>query len=289
MKKSLLLFVVLLAISTSFARIRKITVSNFQFSPATLNARLGDTILWVWQSGTHNTISLGIPQGAAPWNAPITQNRRRFGYILTRTGAYNYYCSLHASLMQGVINVTAASILGDLEIGMENAKAVLKWNTATGSEVVSLSVQRSTDGRNFTEIARLQPSVSGIYKYTDEIIPTGKYTYYQLLLTDKQGNTELSDIKMFTNNKAAARLITGISPNPVSRPGHLMLQFNADAAGKMKVQLFTQAGKMIAETEMTAMVGLNNGHFHLGELTAGSYYIICTLSGKKEKHIILYQ
>ena len=69
MKKLLLLFFVLLSLTTSFAKIRKITVSNFQFSPSTMNAKVGDTILWVWQSGTHNTISLGIPQGAAPWNA----------------------------------------------------------------------------------------------------------------------------------------------------------------------------------------------------------------------------
>lgn len=288
MKKPLLLFVMLLILGSSFGKVRKITVSNFQFSPSSLNAKVGDTILWVWQSGTHNTISLGIPQGATPWSAPINSTRKRFGYIVTKTGAYNYHCSIHPTTMIGVINVTAGLDLGDLEISTENAKAILNWKT-NGSDVASISVQRSTDGKNFTEIARVQPSASGIYKYTDEAIPSGKYIYYQLSLTDKQGNTELSDIKMFTNNQAAAKLITSLSPNPISSPGHLMMQFNADAAGKMKVQLFTQGGKMLAETEMTANVGLNNGHFHLSTLTPGTYYIICTLAGKTEKHVILYQ
>jgi len=289
MKKLLLLFFVLLSLTTSFAKIRKITVSNFQFSPSTMNAKVGDTILWVWQSGTHNTISLGIPQGAAPWNAQMNSTHKRFGYIVTKTGAYNYHCSIHPTTMIGVINVTAGFDLGDLEISAENAKAVLNWKTNAGSDVASISVQRSTDGKNFTEIASLQPSVSGSYKYMDEAIPSGKYIYYQLLLTNKQGNSELSDIKMFTNNQSAAKLITSLSPNPLSRPGHLMLQFNADAPGKMKVQLFTQAGKMLAETEMTANEGLNNGHFHLGNLTPGTYYIICTLGDKTERHTILYQ
>jgi plastocyanin len=289
MKKLLLLFLVLLSLTTSFAKIRKITVSNFQFSPSTMNAKVGDTILWVWQEGTHNTISLAIPRGAAPWNAQMNSTHKKFGYIVTKTGAYNYYCSIHASVMKGVINVTAGSGLGDLDISAENAKAVLNWKTNAGSDVASISVQRSTDGKNFTEIASLQPSISGTYKYTDEAIPSGKYIYYQLLLTDKQGNTELSDIKMFTNNQSAAKLITSLSPNPLSKPGHLMLQFNADAPGKMKVQLFTQAGKMLAETEMTANEGLNNGHFHLGDLTPGTYYMICTLGDKTERHTIVYQ
>lgn len=68
-----------------------------------------------------------------------------------------------------------------------------------------------------------------------------------------------------------------------------MLQFNANADGKMLVQLYTQSGKLINETEMTANKGLNNGHFHLGNLTRGSYYIICTLGNLKEKHVIMYQ
>ena len=42
-----------------------------------------------------------------------------------------------------------------------------------------------------------------------------------------------------------------------------------NTAGKMLVQLFTQGGKLVTETEMTANKGLNNGHFHLGNLTPG--------------------
>ena len=34
----------------------------------------------------------------------------------------------------------------------------------------------------------------------DEATLTYKYVYYQVALTDKNGNTQLSDIKMFTNN-----------------------------------------------------------------------------------------
>jgi plastocyanin/uncharacterized protein YegP (UPF0339 family) len=291
MKKTLFFLAAVLCISTCFARVHKITVSNFQFSPANTNAKVGDTILWVWQNGSHTTSSLTIPAGAKPWNAPMNSMHKRFGYIVTKTGVYNFQCNIHPTLMMGTIKVSAAldAGLSDLNLSTENARAVLNWNVQTNAGVSSFSVQRSTDGKNFTEISSVQPSALNNYKYTDEAALTTKYVYYQVVLTDKNGNTQLSNIQMFTNTQSASKLITSISPNPVSNPGHLMLQFNADADGKMRVQLFTQNGKLINETEMTATKGLNNGHLHLGTLEPGSYYIICSLGNKTEKHIIFYQ
>jgi hypothetical protein len=68
-----------------------------------------------------------------------------------------------------------------------------------------------------------------------------------------------------------------------------MLQFNADGDGQMHVQLFTQSGKLVTETNMTAVKGLNNGHLHLDALQPGSYYLVCTLGDKTEKHTVLCQ
>ena len=111
--------------------------------------------------------------------------------------------------------------------------------------------------------------------------------YYQLQLVDKNGNSELSDIRMLTNPLQSSKLITSISPNPISSPGHLMLQFNADKDGKMLVQLYNSNSDLVKQTEMTAVKGVNNGHFHLGDLTPGTYYIVSTLGDVKEKHMII--
>lgn len=291
MKKTLFFFVAVLCINACFAKVHKIFVSNFQFSPANTNARLGDTIVWIWQNGSHTTTSLTIPQGAHPWNSPINTTHKKFGYIVTKTGVYNFQCNIHPTVMMGTINVSATldAGLSDIDLNTENAKAILNWNVNSNDNVAFFSVQRSTDGKNFTEISRLQPSALHNYKYTDEAMLTDKYVYYQVVLTDKKGNTQLSNIRMFTNTQNESKLITSISPNPVSNPGHLMLQFNADADGKMRVQLFTQNGKLINEIQMTATKGVNNGHLHLGTLDPGSYYIIFTLGNKTEKHSILYQ
>jgi plastocyanin len=291
MKKTLLLFALALSISTCFAKIHKIQVLNFQFNPSAVNARVGDTIMWVWKSGTHTTTSLGIPAGAAAWNSPMNKNSKTFMYVVTKVGTYNYDCSIHPTLMIGTLTVKKALVAGlsDLDISTENAKAVLTWNVVEGDQIASSSVQRSTDGKNFTEIANLRPSSSGQYTYTDEELLSNKYIYYQLLVTDKQGNSELSDIKMYENKPANAPLVTSISPNPVSSGGHLMLQFNAEGASKMHVQLFTQDGKLVTETDMNAEKGLNNGHLHLDAVRPGSYYIVCTMGNRTEKYTVLCQ
>ena len=78
-----------------------------------------------------------------------------------------------------------------------------------------------------------------------------------------------------------------LSPNPISSPGHLMVQFNADKEGKMLMQLYSESGMFIKQAEMTADKGLNNGHFHLGDIMPGTYYVICTMGTVTEKHIII--
>ncbi|HEX5151506.1 MAG TPA: plastocyanin/azurin family copper-binding protein [Parafilimonas sp.] len=292
MKNILLFLVSLFIIETSFATIHKIKVSDFQFSPKITNAEVGDTLVFVWKSGFHTTTSQKIPNKAKPWDAPMTSSNKKYKYVITKAGIYNFNCTVHPLNMTGKIKVTNTldAGLGELEISGEDAKAILSWKMNDNSQVSHFSVQRSTDGENFTEIARIQQSpANNNYVFRDEAPVANEYVYYQVELTDKKGNTQLSDIKMFANKQGSSKLITSISPNPINSPGHLMLQFNAGIAGKMHVQLFAQNGKLVKETDMSADKGLNNGHFHLGELTPGTYYLVCTLGDKTEKHTILYR
>ncbi len=292
MKKTLLVMTAIFCLHVCFAQTHqlfKIKVSNYQFSPATVNAKIGDTILWIWKSGTHTTTSLTIPQGAKAWDAQMNSSHKRFKYVVRKKGTYNYDCTIHASTMIGKIKVTAALGLDNVDLIVENNQPVLLWDVLDISKVASFSVQRSFDGNNFIEIGNVVPSVKNNYMFKDESSVTGKYIYYQVEITGKNGEKELSGIKMFTNQQDIEKLVTSINPNPISSPGHLMLQFNAGSEGTMKVQLFTQNGVLIKQTEMAAVKGLNNGHFHLGDLKPGTYYIVCTLGKATEKHTIVVQ
>jgi len=289
MKKFILSVFFISVFTAAFAAKKiKIKVSGTSFQPKTVNAMVGDTILWVWVSGNHTTTSTSVPTGAKTWNSPITTTTKKFKYILKVAGTYKYQCNIHVQFgMVGTLNVTKALAADLTSFAVDDAStnAILNWKTESSKDISYFSVQRSIDGDNFTEVARVQPEISNQYKFTDKNNSSSKYVYYQVQMVDAKGNSQLSEIKMFQQKTAANKLITSISPNPVSN--HIMLQFNADKEGSMLVQLYNQSGTFITQTKMDAFKGLNNGHFHLGDLTPGAYYIVCTLGRTTEKHTII--
>ncbi|MEP6846563.1 MAG: plastocyanin/azurin family copper-binding protein [Panacibacter sp.] len=159
MKKMFLLFsFAFISISSvCFATVFKVKVSDFQFKPKTVNAMLGDTIMWIWKNGVHTTTSLTIPAGAAAWDAPMDATHKKFSYKLTKTGVYNYQCNFHFTVMKGKINVSAALAAGlnNFAVSEDNAKALLNWKTVSSKDLAYFSVQRSTDAENFTEIMKM--------------------------------------------------------------------------------------------------------------------------------------
>lgn len=299
MKKFILLCTVIFSVVTVSSNAATITihVKNFAFSPKTVNAVVGDVIQWVWDNGIHTTTSTSVPVGAASWNSPMDASTTSFSYTLTVAGTYNYWCIPHSPNMSGTLTVTGALpvVLSYLNINSTASnKALLTWKTVTEQNTASFIVKRSIDGDNFTEIGRVNAAGNSntekSYNYTDNSIGTANnYYYYMLEIADKDNRRTLSDIKLFKNNAAVRKLILSLSPNPITSPGHLMLQFNADKAGSMHVQLFNTAGRLIKETDMGADEGINNGHFHLGNLPAGVYKILFTLDDLKETKTIVVQ
>jgi plastocyanin len=83
----------------SYATIWTVNVQNFSFNPNSLpDVRVGDTVRWVWVSGSHTTTSTTIPAGADAWDHAINSGNTEFDYIPVVTGTYNYKCTPHASM-----------------------------------------------------------------------------------------------------------------------------------------------------------------------------------------------
>ncbi|MEO7209386.1 MAG: T9SS type A sorting domain-containing protein [Chitinophagaceae bacterium] len=275
-----------------------IQVANFQFTPSNLNVIVGDTIQWVWVDGTHTTTSTSVPAGAATWDSPMNTSSTSFSYIIKVAGTYNYWCTIHAPSMAGVINATGTLpvILSAFNVmpSKPAGTALISWTTSTEINTDIFIVNKSVNGISFSEITRVKAagnsSVPQTYQVTDNNNGSPyKYIYYELQIVDKDGKSSLSTIVRFTNNTATSKLITQLSPNPITAPGHLMFQFNADKNGEMNIQLFNTAGKLIKEDNANAIIGLNNGHFHMGSLPAGVYTIVFTFDTHKESYQVLMQ
>ena len=112
MKKNLLLSAAICCITaTSFATTHTITAGGTSFSPPSgVTVNLGDTVKWVWSSGTHTSTSTTIPSGAASWSGNLNSGSTSFIYVPTVAGTYNYQCNFHFSMgMTGVFTVVGST------------------------------------------------------------------------------------------------------------------------------------------------------------------------------------
>ena len=82
------------------------------FTPSTVNAAVGTTVVFVWISGSHDVTQTNdngctnITSGGFTSGAAVDQPGKKFNYTITKTGTFWYTCSVHcATGMKGVIKV----------------------------------------------------------------------------------------------------------------------------------------------------------------------------------------
>jgi len=110
--------IVLFSTNTYSTTIQVMAVSSpdNMFTPANINATVGDTILWTRGSGSHTTTCdnsefTTLPVGALPWNSPLTSSNPTFRYVIRTAGLYSYKCEPHEDEMRGTINAIVSSII----------------------------------------------------------------------------------------------------------------------------------------------------------------------------------
>jgi plastocyanin len=104
----LVLLLVVIFLNTTNATVFTVQVANFSFSPNILNIHSGDTVKWVWVSGSHTTTSTSVPSGAATWDNPMNSTNTQFELKFIVVGTYDYNCSMHPTTMTGTITVAPA-------------------------------------------------------------------------------------------------------------------------------------------------------------------------------------
>lgn len=174
MKTLYTILVLIFSLSQANATVHIITVSNNQFTPDTLNAVCGDTVKWIWDSGTHTTWSTSVPVGADSWFESINSIDTSFSYQVNFAGTYDYYCYFH-TMMTGSIIVTCPAGLSYLNdnyfalvypnpflnnVTIETTDATLiSIYSLTGKKIKTISL---THGQTKTEINTADMS-PGIY------------------------------------------------------------------------------------------------------------------------------
>jgi plastocyanin len=78
-----------------------VSISNYQFTPATITINVGDTVTWTLTSGSHSTTS--DPGQTISWDSWVLGNGQSFSFTFNTVGNFTYHCDIHASMRGTVI------------------------------------------------------------------------------------------------------------------------------------------------------------------------------------------
>jgi plastocyanin len=80
---------------------KNIEISNFAFSPSTLNVHVGDTVTWTNMDSVSHTIT--SDSGSELSSSPFG-NGNTFSHTFATAGTFHYHCSIH-TMMKGEVIV----------------------------------------------------------------------------------------------------------------------------------------------------------------------------------------
>lgn len=130
---------------SSHAKVDTVLVQDFSFSPAFFSICQGDTIRFVWVSGTHNVHILSPLDSTS---GDLLMSGDVFEFVPPFAGFYDFQCDYHSGMMTAAFMVNAApnaNIGGDvtfcgggtLDAGIAGMNYV--WNTGETTQTISVS------------------------------------------------------------------------------------------------------------------------------------------------------
>ncbi len=296
---SSLLFLGLLFFSSStFCTTHLISVQNFSFSPASVNAIVGDTITWQWVDGSHTTTCDGVfpgtslPPGAPTWDSPINSTTTFFSYVIEVDGDYNYVCMPHSPNMAGMILATPLPVeLVSFAATAGSGFAYLSWKTATEKNNSGFEIQRKT-GADWERVSFIQgygtTTKENSYSFRDNISALlSGVIYYRLKQIDYNGTYEYSKEIMVNSTAPSDFSLMQNYPNPFN-PGTLInysIPQNSNVILKVYDSNGSEVATLVNENKISGNYTVN---FNAYRLASGIYYYTITAgSFSKTRKMIL--
>lgn len=149
----------------------------------------------------------------------------------------------------------------------------LVWNVGVEAGIISYSVQRSTDGITFENVATIA-SVGSIsshsYTYVDHYRVFGN-VYYRIVANDI--NTTASVLKVMNVESNCENNVdfTNVYPNPVLDVLHYSI--TAYTNQNLVVEIIDVTGKIHTSEALTLQVGVNDFSTNVHDLAQGIYFI----------------
>ena len=155
----------------------------------------------------------------------------------------------------------------------------INWSTASERDNDYFTIERSPDGRSFTELIRVKGAgnSNNQLKYSCiDLHPFSGYSYYRVKQTDYNGKSETFKTVSVKINQSELSNIK-VYPNPFSKT--FTAEFDAPSQGEVVVQLIGMNGLMIQSEKATINEGHNTYEFESRSNLIDGNYIFRLMSG----------
>jgi Secretion system C-terminal sorting domain/PKD-like domain len=166
----------------------------------------------------------------------------------------------------------------------QDGKHLLNWKvTCTATPKVILSLERSADARNFTEIYTIKADALRCQQPFDHTDAQPLYgtNFYRLRMEDADGKITYSRVINLLNPVNDFDLIN-IVPNPVSG-GNIKLNVNSGLPAAMEILISDVQGRIMDRQRVQVIAGLNSIDLDVSRLSKGTYIISVSIANNKSK------
>lgn len=194
-------------------------LANASFTNAT-NIGGGNYVVY---NGTSSTVTItNLQAGVNYYYAVVEYN----GWYT----AANYNTTNVATFNATTLPVNWLSFTGKLV----DKNVYLNWSTASEKNNKGFVIERSFDGKLFTEIANVSGNGNSNsinqYQFIDEDVTQNSTIYYRLKQIDFNGVFNYSNVVLVTSNEQIIAPVFGIAPNPFVNNIRILYQTNQPAA-----------------------------------------------------------
>lgn len=221
---------------------------------------------------------LNVTNAASGWTIMKQQTYNFTGWIL------NGVCAASTVTQINRNNMTNFSVFGIAQsptplpiellyfdgemVGEDN---LLTWATASEQNNDFFTLERSRNGIDF-EVLAVVPgagtSTTTLHYDQFDYDPYAGTTYYRLKQTDFDGQYTYSQT-ITLNRRMEQAEVSDLFPNPANST--VNFELNTPKSGKVQVELFDNAGRLIASSDYDAHVGSNNFQLDISQLARGVY------------------
>ncbi|HEY4147756.1 MAG TPA: T9SS type A sorting domain-containing protein [Chitinophagaceae bacterium] len=218
-------------------------------------------------------------QTAGPTTASIANGVATPVVSNLASGSYTFSLAITDVLGATASTTTTLSVAAALPVtwvyfkGQRNGGSnLLQWETASEQNTDYFSVERSSDGINYTSIGKLSAAgnsnTAKDYSFTDGN-PVNGNSYYRLRQVDKDAQSKLSEVVLISGS--TVKTIEQMYPNPVRDQLNVVLD-NA-AIGSGRIVVYDLTGRTLQQETIAKTQQVYSSSLNMKNLVPGLYIV----------------